>query len=69
MTEPNATAPDENDLPEQLRVRREKRDRILAAGGEAYPVTVGRTHTLAEVRERWGHLATGEETQLSLIHI
>ena len=63
MTEPNAPAPDENDLPEQLRVRREKRDRILATGGEAYPVTVGRTHTLAAVRERWGHLETGEETQ------
>ncbi len=50
------------DLPEQLRVRREKRDRLIEAGGEAYPVAVPRTHSLAEVRERWGHLETGVET-------
>ncbi len=50
------------DLPEQMRVRREKRERLLAGGREAYPVWVARTHTLAEVRERWGHLKTGEET-------
>ncbi len=56
------TLPPETDLPEQLRIRRDKRDRILAAGGEAYPVDVARTHSLAEVRERWGHLETGEET-------
>ena len=24
---------------------------------------MARTHTLAEVREQWGHLETGEETQ------
>ncbi len=63
MTE-NAPAPaTEPDLPEQLRIRREKRDRIVAAGGQAYPVAVGRTHSLAEVREQWGRLETGEETQ------
>ncbi|WP_432493061.1 lysine--tRNA ligase [Kineococcus auxinigenes] len=50
------------DLPEQVRVRREKRDRILAAGGEAYPVGVPRTHSLAQVREGWAHLQPGEET-------
>ncbi|MGL4177555.1 MAG: lysine--tRNA ligase [Dermatophilaceae bacterium] len=50
------------DLPEQLRIRRAKRDRLLAAGREAYPVEVPRTHSLTEVRERWGHLETGEET-------
>ena len=52
-----------DDLPEQLRVRREKRERIIAEGGEAYPVSVARTHTIAQVREAYGHLATGEETQ------
>ena len=63
MTE-NAPAPaTETDLPEQLRIRREKRDRLVAAGGQAYPVAVGRTHSLAEVREQWGRLETGEETQ------
>lgn len=44
----NATTDD--DLPEQLRVRREKRDRILAEGIDPYPVEVPRTHTLAEIR-------------------
>ncbi|MGL5816094.1 MAG: lysine--tRNA ligase [Phycicoccus sp.] len=45
-----------------MRIRRAKRDRMVAAGAEAYPVEVPRTHSLAEVRERWGHLGTGEET-------
>ncbi|MGL5930536.1 MAG: lysine--tRNA ligase [Dermatophilaceae bacterium] len=45
-----------------MRIRRAKRDRLLAAGTEAYPVEVPRTHSLAEVREHWGHLETGEET-------
>ncbi|WP_299445004.1 lysine--tRNA ligase [uncultured Phycicoccus sp.] len=46
-----------------MRVRREKRDRILAGGAQAYPVSVPRTHSLAEVRDGWGHLEQGEETQ------
>jgi lysyl-tRNA synthetase, class II len=50
------------DLPEQLRVRREKRERMLAEGREAYPVTVPRTHTLRAVREAHAELAVGEET-------
>jgi lysyl-tRNA synthetase, class II len=57
-----AGQPDQ-DLPEQMKVRREKRDRLLAEGKQAFPVAVARTHTLAEVRERWGHLETGEETR------
>ena len=51
-----------DDLPEQLRIRREKRGRLLEAGGDPYPVEVPRTHTLADVRGHWGHLETGEET-------
>lgn len=64
MTEtPEMTAPDSQaDLPVQMQVRREKRERILASGRDAYPVAVGRTHTLAQVRDGWGHLDTGEET-------
>jgi len=53
----------EDDLPDQMRVRRAKRIRLLEEGRQAYPVSVPRTHTLAEVRERWGHLGEGEETQ------
>ncbi len=37
------------DLPEQLRVRREKRDELVSAGENPYPVTVDRTHTLREI--------------------
>jgi lysyl-tRNA synthetase class 2 len=37
------------DLPEQLRVRREKRDELVSAGEDPYPVTVDRTHTLREI--------------------
>lgn len=51
-----------DDLPEQMKVRRDKRERILSGGHEPYPVESPRTHTLAEVREGWGHLAAGEET-------
>jgi lysyl-tRNA synthetase class 2 len=50
------------ELPELMQLRRQKRDQLLADGGQAYPVSVPRTHTLAEVRNMWGHLASGEET-------
>ena len=53
----------ETDLPEQLRIRRAKRDALLDGGTPAYPVRVDRTHSLADVREQWDHLASGEETQ------
>ncbi len=68
MTEPTAAPSDaatglpEPDLPEQMRVRRAKRDAIIANGRAAYPVHVERTHGLAEVRTHWGHLTAGEET-------
>src|SRR3954451_25096342 len=42
-----------DDLPEQMLVRRGKRERLLANGAQPYPVTVERTHTLAEVRARY----------------
>jgi len=53
----------DDDLSSQEAVRREKRERLLADGHPPYPVVLPRTHTLAEVREQWGHLETGEETQ------
>ncbi|MDM8083494.1 lysine--tRNA ligase [Cellulomonas cellasea] len=46
-----------------MRVRREKRERMLAAGVEAYPVSVPRTHTIAEVRQAYPHLEAGQETE------
>jgi lysyl-tRNA synthetase class 2 len=50
------------DLSDQMRIRLDKRARLLAEGTPPYPVAVPRTHSLAEVRARWGHLAAGEET-------
>ncbi|WP_258727262.1 lysine--tRNA ligase [Cellulomonas sp. NS3] len=44
-----------------MRVRREKRERLLAEG-EAYPVSVPRTHTLAQVRAAHPDLEPGTET-------
>ncbi|WP_141786748.1 lysine--tRNA ligase [Ornithinicoccus hortensis] len=46
-----------------MRVRRAKRDQLLAEGGQAYPIQVPVTHTIPQVREQWAHLETGEETQ------
>ncbi|GAC57932.1 lysine--tRNA ligase [Gordonia hirsuta DSM 44140 = NBRC 16056] len=60
---PPAGDPETDDqTPEQLRIRREKRARILDEGREAYPVGVGRTHTLAELREQYDGLEAGTET-------
>ena len=48
---------------EQEQVRREKRERLLADGVPPYPIAVPRTHSAAQVHERWGALDVGEETQ------
>ena len=52
----------EADLPEQFRIRQDKRERLLAEGREPYPVSVPRTHTLAEVRAAYPELEAGAET-------
>ena len=63
---PGTGAPDDGgpDVPEQVRVRRDKRERLLGAGeGRApYPLAVPRTHSLAQVRAAHPDLADGEET-------
>ncbi len=43
--------PTDDELPEQLRVRRGKLDRLREAGVDPYPVSVPRTTSLAAVRE------------------
>ena len=53
---------EDDQTPEQLRIRREKRERILAEGREAYPVELTRTHTLAEIRAEYSDLEAGSET-------
>ncbi|NKQ58331.1 lysine--tRNA ligase [Amycolatopsis sp. K13G38] len=52
----------DDDLPEQMRVRRAKRDRIIAEGAEPYPVEVPRTHSLAEIRAKYSDLPTDAQT-------
>lgn len=52
-------APTGEDLPEQMRIRSEKRARIMAEGRAAYPVTVERTHSLTAVRAAHADLETG----------
>src|SRR4051794_11358691 len=54
--------PSADDLPEQMRVRRDKRQRLLDAGREPYPVAVHRTHTLAQVRATYDGLDLGPDT-------
>src|SRR6476659_8895492 len=52
-----------------MRVRRDKRSRLLDTGGQPYPVNFPRTATLVEVRERFGDLptdtATGEKVAVT----
>ena len=56
---------DEDDLPEQLRIRREKRAAILNRGAQPYPVSVPRTTSLSEIRAKHKDLAIDVSTELS----
>lgn len=51
-----------DDAPEQIRIRAEKRARMLGAGNTPYPVHVDITNTITEIREKYLHLEAGEET-------
>ncbi len=61
--------PIEDDLPEQLRIRREKRAGLIERGIEPYPVSVARTKSLKEIREKYTLLdidvATGDIESLT----
>ncbi|BBX05680.1 lysine--tRNA ligase [Mycolicibacterium aichiense] len=54
----------DSDVPEQFRIRQGKREALLAEGKDPYPVSVPRTHSLAEIRAAYPNLeadaATGE---------
>lgn len=63
MTDDRSTDADGEDLPEQLRIRREKRQELLDAGIEPYPVTVDRTHTLSEVVSAHDAAAMGPDVR------
>ena len=49
-------------LPEQVRVRREKLERLRSEGIDPYPVIFPRTHTLAQVRAEAGDLPPDTRT-------
>ncbi|GAA0544957.1 lysine--tRNA ligase [Paractinoplanes ferrugineus] len=70
MTEQNVPATDPaEDLPEQMRVRRSKRERLLAEGMPPYPVNLPRTTTLKDLREKYAELpidhATGDKVAVT----
>ena len=64
MTDQTSPAPaaEEDSLPEQMRVRREKRERLLESGRAAYPLTVERTHTLKEIRDKYADAGLEPDT-------
>ena len=49
MTKANNTP----DLPEQLKIRRDKRAKLLESGVEAYPVEVDRTISISDLRKQF----------------
>ena len=64
---PEQDAPDpsvtDQDIPEQVRIRREKYDRLISDPATVpFPVGVERTTSLAQVREQYPDLAAGTET-------
>ena len=60
---------EELELPEQLRIRREKRERIIESGKEAYPVSVPRTKSLAAIRSKYEGLAIDTATGKTVMRI
>lgn len=62
VTEQTPSAVAADDLPEQMRIRREKLDRLRAAGVDPYPVGFPRTTTLADLRAKHPGLAPDTAT-------
>ncbi|STC68845.1 lysine--tRNA ligase [Corynebacterium pilosum] len=48
------------DLSEQQKIRRDKRDALIDAGHDPYPVFVDRTHSLSEIREKYQIVDEGQ---------
>lgn len=59
---PQDRAADPDDVPEQFRIRQDKRRRLLEEGRQPYPVAVPRTHLLAEIRAAYPDLAADATT-------
>ena len=54
--------PSTDDVPEQFRIRQDKRQHLLDQGREPYPVFVPRTHSLAEIRAAYPDLPADATT-------
>ncbi len=67
--QPDVDVEPEEDLPEQMRIRRDKRERLTDAGMDPYPVQVPITSTIAGVRAAYPDLeldvATGEKVGIA----
>jgi lysyl-tRNA synthetase class 2 len=62
VTDSTISEPTEEELSEQTRVRLGKRERLIASGAEAYPVSLPITTTIPAVRERFRDLETDAVT-------
>jgi lysyl-tRNA synthetase class 2 len=62
QTPPPAPSEEES-LPEQMQVRREKRARLIESGHGAYPLKVDRTHTLAQIRRTYDDAGLEPDTR------
>jgi lysyl-tRNA synthetase class 2 len=70
MTDEQVTpSEDEQDLPEQIAIRLAKRERLMASGTDAYPVSLPITHTIDQVKAKYPDLeidvATGDKVALA----
>ena len=52
-----------DDVPEQVRVRRDKRARLVGAGRDPYPVDVPVTHSLADIRATYDDAELAPDTR------
>lgn len=55
-----------DDVPEQFRIRQDKRQRLINEGREPYPVAVPRTHSLTEIRSTYPDLPADTATGVSV---
>ena len=63
----NSVPSTEDDLPEQMQVRRGKRQALIDAGEDPYPIAVDRTHTLRQIVEQYDAEALGADHQTGVV--
>ncbi len=65
MSDASDDLQEQSELPEQMRIRRAKREALLESGAEPYPLGYPRTATLKEIRDKYPELpidhATGDK--------